>query len=110
MEVVEQSHPHLGGGGEWTILKPVAGEAESGPHVVEEAVQSCKTLNRMKRDALRGIEYAQVHFFDRFAPFVAHTARRRFPLCIVGRERDARVDTVGICLSEVHSDQTGAVW
>src|SRR5258707_13653875 len=76
MEVVEQSHPHLGADGQWTILKPVAGEAESGPHIVEDAVRSCKTLNRMKRDALRGIEYAQVHFLDRFAPFVAHTAPR----------------------------------
>ena len=52
MEIVQQSHLHLGADGEREILKAIARDAKRRPHVVENAVGRCEALDRMKGDRL----------------------------------------------------------
>jgi hypothetical protein len=50
MEIVQQSHLHLGANRERAILKAIARDAKRRPHVVEDAVGRCEALDRMKGD------------------------------------------------------------
>jgi hypothetical protein len=79
MEIVQQSHPHLGADGERAILKAIARDAKRRPHVVEYAVGRCEALDRMKGDPLRGIKHAQIHVLDRLTPPITDVASGRLP-------------------------------
>src|SRR5215470_4686199 len=52
MEIVQQSHLHLGADGERAILEAITRDAKRRPHVVEDAVGRCEALDRVKGDPL----------------------------------------------------------
>src|SRR5262245_27679839 len=58
MEIVQQSHLHLGADGERAILEAITRDAKRRPHVVEDAVGRCEALDRGKGDTLVGGEHA----------------------------------------------------
>src|SRR6516165_8978997 len=96
MEIVQQSHLHLGADGERAILETIARDAKRRPHVVEYAVGGCEALDRMKGDPLRGAKHAQIHLLDRLSPSIANVASGRLPDGILGIKFDAFIDAVRI--------------
>jgi len=98
MEIVQQSHLHLGADGERAILEAITRDAKRRPHVIEDAVRRCEALDRMKGDPLRGVEHAQIHVLDRLPPSIANVASGRFPDGILGIKLDAFIDPVRVFL------------
>ena len=105
MEVVQQSHLHLGADGERAILETIARDAKRRPHVIEYAIGRCEALNRLKGHTLRGAEHAQIHLLDRLSPPVSNVASGRLPDGILRIKLDAFIDTIRIFLMQMHVDQ-----
>src|SRR5262245_25678328 len=110
MDIVQQSHLHLGANRERAILKAIARDAKRRPHVVEDAVGCCEALDRMKGDPLRGVEHAQIHVLDRLPPSIANVASRRFPDGILGIKLDAFIDAVRVFSCKCMSTRSRAYW
>src|SRR5262249_20848579 len=99
MEIVQQSHLHLGADGERAILEAITRDAKRRPHVVEDAVGRCEALDRVKGDPLGGVEHAQIHVLDRLPPSIANVASGRLPDGILGIKLDAFIDAVAVTIS-----------
>src|SRR5262249_53089367 len=109
MEVVQQSHLHLGADRERAILETIARNAKCRPHVIEYAVGRCEPLDGMKGNALRRVKHAEIHSFDGLAPLIANPAGGSLPDGIFRIELDALVYAIGIFLMQVHIDQVERV-
>src|SRR5215467_14426431 len=109
MEVVQQSHLHLGADRERAILETITRNAKCRPHVVEYAVGRCETLDGMKGNSLRRVKHAEIHSFDGLASLIANPAGGSLPDGIFRIELDALVYAIGIFLMQVHIDQVERV-